>query len=422
MSYPTSPSPRRRNRIRLAPSEHTGANRLTAGCSNAGRLGGPACKHLDLIAEVQRVIPDLDILEEKLQEEPNTAMGQMVAAQEVRANVNVRGPRDEVWTSKAVVGPPVDEIISRELDPGKQRILIRSLEGARRALRKIRKEGRESDLDAEELLGAEAIVVVFGRPAILIQDGHFLDPPHPWEGLAERRDSIEQTFRSVGRIEVANHPTLDWVGTGFLLADEVVVTNRHVAKEFCRPVSSKTWDFEPAMEPRIDFAEEFGGTAQREFPLTEVIGVHDHLDVALFRVGRRSKELGKLPDPLALAPESFRLKRGGLVFLVGYPAPDSRRLNDPGLVQRIFSGIFGVKRLQPGEIRGRQPSRSTFTHDCSTLNGNSGSAVFDLETGQLVGLHFQGLFLEANWALALLSLRGDWLLKKAKIERTTGRD
>ena len=38
-------------------------------------------------------------------------------------------------------------------------------------------------------------------------------------------------------------------------------------------------------------------------------------------------------------------------------------------------------------------------HDCSTLGGNSGSVVLDLATGQAVGLHFAGRFLEANYAV-----------------------
>ena len=31
-----------------------------------------------------------------------------------------------------------------------------------------------------------------------------------------------------------------------------------------------------------------------------------------------------------------------------------------------------------------------FTHDCTTLGGNSGSVVLDLTTGEAVGLHFAG--------------------------------
>jgi endonuclease G, mitochondrial len=46
-----------------------------------------------------------------------------------------------------------------------------------------------------------------------------------------------------------------------------------------------------------------------------------------------------------------------------------------------------------------EPAAGTLTHDCSTLGGNSGSVVLSLDTGQAVGLHFAGRFLEANFAV-----------------------
>lgn len=53
------------------------------------------------------------------------------------------------------------------------------------------------------------------------------------------------------------------------------------------------------------------------------------------------------------------------------------------------------------------------THDCSTLGGNSGSAVVDLDTHQVVGLHFGGKYLTGNSAHVLSTLQDDPLVKKA---------
>ena len=47
------------------------------------------------------------------------------------------------------------------------------------------------------------------------------------------------------------HPALEWIGTGWLVADDVVMTNRHVAKEFTRQ-DGRNWVFEPGMRGRID--------------------------------------------------------------------------------------------------------------------------------------------------------------------------
>ena len=71
------------------------------------------------------------------------------------------------------------------------------------------------------------------------------------------------------------------------------------------------------------------------------------------------------------------------IFVVGYPAFDGRNPSD--VQQNLFDGHFGVKRLQPGQLQGGMKTSSfakmvpAATHDCSTLGGNSGSAVIDLE-------------------------------------------
>ena len=38
-------------------------------------------------------------------------------------------------------------------------------------------------------------------------------------------------------------------------------------------------------------------------------------------------------------------------------------------------------------------------HDCSTLGGNSGSPLFSLETGDVVGVHYSGIFMWRNEAV-----------------------
>jgi hypothetical protein len=166
------------------------------------------------------------------------------------------------------------------------------------------------------------------------------------------------------------------------------------------------------MKGRIDFREEFGGGTPFEFRLTEVIGVHDDLDLALFKVAKRNVG-NKLPPPLRLVSPRKRARRGQQIYVIGFPASDSRR-NDPDEMRRIFDNIYNVKRLQPGEVK--RVSGSIFEHDCSTLGGNSGSCVVDLESHRVLGLHFSGRYLEANKAVALWKLSRDRLFRKAGIE------
>lgn len=351
----------------------------------------------DLVRRATRVLGDLDQVERHLDMDADSAFRHVVSERSIRHK------------ARAIIGADPEEI--QELLEYERQARERLRQSARNAVEKVKAEGEEADLDPSERLATEAIIEVLGRPAILIQDGHFFAPPHPWEELESERAAIERSITSVGRIEVDGHPALDWVGSGFLIADGVVMTNRHVAKEFSWN-SGAGWKFEGGMSAFVDFKEEFGSAMQVEFELTKIIGVHDSLDLALFRVEPASD--GTLPPPLPVAsagPESTENHR---VYVVGYPASDSRR-NDPEVMERVFSSIYNVKRLQPGEIRSVRTDAALLTHDCSTLGGNSGSCVIDLGTHKVLGLHFKGRYLESNLAIALWMLQDDALLGRAGI-------
>jgi endonuclease G len=120
-----------------------------------------------------------------------------------------------------------------------------------------------------------------------------------------------------------------------------------------------------------------------------------------------------LPSSAALslsvtAPEDM-LDRD--VVVIGYPARDFR--SDLDVQDRIFGGKFNVKRLQPGTVRPRAKIASfenvvnAITHNSSTLGGNSGSAVIDVQTGHVVALHFAGEYLKANYAVPMYELARD---------------
>ena len=55
-------------------------------------------------------------------------------------------------------------------------------------------------------------------------------------------------------------------------------------------------------------------------------------------------------------------------------------------------------------------------HDSSTLGGNSGSAIIDVETGHVIGLHFAGEYLKANYAVPSFELARDTRVLDAGIK------
>ena len=218
-------------------------------------------------------------------------------------------------------------------------------------------------------------------------------------------------------MEVQNDPSYTWLGTAWLVADDIVVTNRHVANEFAYRQGEKfvyrtTPEFQAPMASSVDFLQEEGDPATRLFRLTEVLYIESDPgpDLAFLRVEPRSGG-DRLGEPIPLAAGAA--KAGHFIAAIGYPARDSR-VPDQDLVTRIFGNIYDKKRLAPGALLEARPD--VLVHDCSTLGGNSGSALIDMSTGDAVGLHRAGLFLQGNYAVpsAIVRDRLDRIIKPVK--------
>jgi len=228
-----------------------------------------------------------------------------------------------------------------------------------------------------ELDGVPNLEVVgnAGHPALIVQNGDFGEPPPEWAVLGERRDALKAILPSVGRIE-GSTGSFTIRGTGFMVADGVLMTNAHVAAKF-------TGNTNVTKPTRVDFTAELGVPGTNRVEITDVIAVHGKYDLALLRLAASG------PPPLQLSPVQPRVIRDGNVAAIGYPTRESPPAN-----LTPFNNIFNVKRLQPGKSTGMrsQPQKPLHLgHNCSTLGGNSGSCIVDLETGLVIGLHTGGL-------------------------------
>jgi hypothetical protein len=151
-----------------------------------------------------------------------------------------------------------------------------------------------------------------------------------------------------------------------------------------------------------------------------VIGIHPALDLALLRVTPDARN--GMVEPLTVMSQDPGPLEGRNLYVLGYPAPDYR--NDSAIQRSIFGDRYFVKRLQPGAAMSPPPDAiipagpcangteadDVMFHDASTLGGNSGSCVVDLESNQVLGLHFAGIYMQYNEAVALLRLVDDPLL------------
>ncbi|MFO0974374.1 MAG: phospholipase D-like domain-containing protein [Phycisphaerae bacterium] len=252
---------------------------------------------------------------------------------------------------------------------------------------------------------AETIVRQHARPVMVIRDNRatteFLGPDSQvWAGRVLAAQAVlDKVIPAVGRVEVNNNPDYSWLGTGWLVSDDIIVTNRHVAREFAR-LGPDGFRFRlgvngTAQSARLDFLEEYERAKAAEFSVESIlwIAAPSDPDVAFLRVRRTAGQL-VLAAPISLAES---VNPDELVATIGYPARDSR-VPDQDLVRSIFGDVYEKKRLAPGQII--EVKDGEVEHDCSTLGGNSGSPVVRLATGEAVGLHFSGVFMTANYAVA----------------------
>jgi len=270
-------------------------------------------------------------------------------------------------------------------------------------------EGRVHDITPSEMFGLEAIVLPRNRPVAFVRGNSYDDLDGPWVSLND--DVVKRRIASllplIGRVEVPSSPILPYAGTGFVVGQGLIATNRHVAQIFAQglglTIRYRAGDAAIDFKRQVD-APDDERTAYLSVRAVEMI--HPYWDMALLRVdGLPTDRMLRLS---VKSPEEL-LDRN--VVVIGYPARDER--NDVALQDRIFNRTYNVKRLQPGVIRTRAKVQSfentvnAVTHDASTLGGNSGSAVIEVDTGEIVALHFAGEYLKANYAVPMYELARD---------------
>ncbi len=253
---------------------------------------------------------------------------------------------------------------------------------------------------------AEAIVLAELRPAFFVMEGgiDFADAveadPKLLKAIEDNKSALEKACKGVGRVDLNNHFSLPYAGSGFLIDDTLVVTNRHVALIFAERLRSgyrfRKGRFGADIEARMDYRRFLGDDTHLRADVSEVLYIarDDEPDFALLRVTSQ-------PDApkLALLGQRPKIGLGDPVAVIGYPAMDGDR-NDQALMDEVFRGQYQVKRFAPGFVTDRTDDGITLMADYSSLGGNSGSPLISLFDGTCQGLHFAGRFMENNYAVA----------------------
>ncbi|MBT1511530.1 trypsin-like peptidase domain-containing protein [Bradyrhizobium sp. SRL28] len=255
-----------------------------------------------------------------------------------------------------------------------------------------------------------------GRPVVPIKGDTvvgtpaFIEPPDG-EMMVQRllaaADNIKPVIPLVGRIDVANFPrNASFIGTGWLIAPDIVVTNSHVAELIGRR-DGRRFTFLPGrfgdpIVTTVNWKHEMDSDLSVASPVESIIFIESRqvADIAFLKIGRSSD--GGQQDRVLLADTDAAA--GTSVAVIGYPARAGEDvIPDQAWMERVFGGRYDVKRAAPGVMMPN--SRGWATHDCTTLGGNSGSAVIDLATGKAVALHFAGAYVLENYAVPASTIR-----------------
>lgn len=294
---------------------------------------------------------------------------------------------------RAIAGRSLDQVVARTraiVGPP-----LKDLEGDAHDGLEALKQGKKPT--AEQVAALQAVVRSM-RPSALSRQGTV--DPLPAEAMPVFPNwtafvaSVIPHLYTVGRVDRVGQGALPATpyGTGFLIAHDLLLTNHHVVTL----LSNGTDVINPG-EAEVRFVREYGVSEEPAVPVLGVHTFHEEHDAAILQL----ESDPQLQTRRLLKWSEAPLTAGDQVVVLGYPSLDTVR--NPLFVETIFGGKLEVKRLAPGEMVGSR--KGAVYHDCSTLGGNSGSAVVDIRTGLVVGLHREGYFLARNEAVSAEALR-----------------
>lgn len=301
-------------------------------------------------------------------------------------------------------------VIRQHLDgaPELYEVADRIVANAVEALRVLRDEDEERLLERRDLLdGLETIVRTDGsRPSFMIRNGEADRTTSPigiWgDTLDASADLLREAIACVGRIDLPS-ASQGFEGTGFLIQENLILTNRHVLQAVATRDGSGTWTFKP--DAAVDFGHEFRAleSVNRRLlrsvvfagarPILETGPVdHTKLDLALIELEPTALD-GRPNSVLALDMARDWAQPELTLFTIGYPANPGIGAFAPTLLELLFQSTYGYKRIAPGLVVKSQANVEPWTtaHDATTLGGNSGSIL--LVAGRenaAAGLHYGG--------------------------------
>jgi serine protease Do len=186
-------------------------------------------------------------------------------------------------------------------------------------------------------------------------------------------ERVKPSVVAVGTFLKTRSPSIQFVGTGFAVADgRLVITNAHIV---ARP--------QEKMETPIVLVAKDGQPEPRD---AEVLTIDKEHDLALLKISGN-------PVPALKLGDSASVSEGRMLAFTGFPIgmvlgfhPATHRGMVSAITPVVTPGIT-AKQLNAEMIsRIREPTYNVFQLDGTAYPGNSGSPLYDREDGTVYGI------------------------------------
>src|SRR5262249_45252726 len=163
-------------------------------------------------------------------------------------------------------------------------------------------------------------------------------------------------------------------GTGFLIAPNLILTNRHVLQVSAREREPGNWQFVDGAA--IDFGHEYRGRdsvnrrrlrrlvfcGSKTIEYTNID--HSKPDLALIELEPAVGSSNGAQAIYSLSAAPGWTDPTTIIFTIGYPGSPPSSIYPPSLLEQLFQATYGYKRIAPGElIRSQSAVRPwTLTH------------------------------------------------------------
>ncbi len=214
-------------------------------------------------------------------------------------------------------------------------------------------------------------------------------------GTAVQGSGDSQTLTPEGRASIAE---LEFVGTGFYVGSNFVITNRHIAQPWLADDRAQGLTSSVRGQPRLKKLNAYFPDHQQPIPLKfKMASQRDDLAVCTLEIATVPAEIPILP----LEEDEKSVAVGKMVVMMGYPSGPDRLLallDDAesrdiqqryGSLDALLGYLSEKRRIQPLTTQGSITDLDVrrIAYDARTAEGGSGAPLFG-PSGHVIGVNF----------------------------------